>query len=453
MRPTSLALSLALSGAVALVVAPPSADGFTLLGGDLGLSLRHVRVYDDFADPTANTNTAFHRSFPGFTGPALAVWKAAAEWGSDLHGDGHGDPLQPSDLGSGGANFDFVWQGYADSIGGPDDNVVSDRGQGMGIGVLAFTELPIQDGWRIRLVDSYVWHDDPDLANMPPGSALNRDIQAIVTHELGHALGLDHTTVPGATMTGSIGLDDASLRSIEPDDIAGVQFLYGIRAPDKPRILRYELPAPGTVEIIGKNFDPVGNEVWFTRTGASSIGDPLRVTGLASTAGGTRILVGVPPGAGPGDLHVRRPGQAHSDLSNGFPFDPSLTPCLAVVEFGQGKVGPFGQPTRLTTQDQPTVSEGSMTLELSGLPANVPGLVFFGKKRTAAPFLGGTLYVGQPIVRGPSFQADFIGFGTLEFPLTSGMIDQAFFLQAWYLDPTDPFGAGVTNALRVPVCP
>jgi len=453
MRPISLFLPTLLCGATALLLAPRPAEGFVLLGGELALPLRHVRVHDNFTDPESNTNTTPHRSFPGFTGPALAVWKAAAEWGSEPHGDGLGDPLQPGDVGSGGANFDFVWQGFADSIGGADDNVVSDGGPNVGIGVLAFTELPIQDGWRIRLVGSYTWHDDPAAANMPAGSANHRDIQAIVTHELGHALGLDHTPVPGATMTGSIPLDDAPLRSIEPDDIAGLQFLYGVKAPDKARLLRYTLPGPGFVELHGENFDPVANEVWFTRSGVGSIGDPVRVTGLASTAGGTRILVAIPPEAGPGDVHVKRAGQAYSDLSNGFPFDPDLTPCLAVSAFGQGKAGPFGTPAQMTTADQPTFSAGTMTLDLGGLPPNQPGLVFYGKKRTAAPFLGATLYVQPPLRRGPSFQTDFVGFASVGFPLTAGMIDDVFYLQAWYSEPSDPFGAGVTNALRVPVCP
>ena len=90
MKLQTLALPSVAAGLAALLLAPGPADGFALLGGELRLTKRDVRVFDNFTDPTAHTNTTFHRSFPGFTGPALAVWKAAAEWGSILHGDGTG---------------------------------------------------------------------------------------------------------------------------------------------------------------------------------------------------------------------------------------------------------------------------------------------------------------------------------------------------------------------------
>ena len=105
---------LALAGATALgalALMPESARGYSFLDGTLSLDKRHVRVFNNFSDPEANDNTTPESRFPGYTGAELALWKAVVEWGSELHGDGQGDPQQPGDLGSGGANFDAAWAG------------------------------------------------------------------------------------------------------------------------------------------------------------------------------------------------------------------------------------------------------------------------------------------------------------------------------------------------------
>ena len=50
-------------------------------------------------------------------------------------------------------------------------------------------------------------------------------IEDIAAHEFGHALGLGHSTVPTATMYPSTGPCNTSLRTLDPDDIAGIQSL------------------------------------------------------------------------------------------------------------------------------------------------------------------------------------------------------------------------------------
>ncbi|HEY3234834.1 MAG TPA: matrixin family metalloprotease, partial [Polyangiaceae bacterium] len=52
------------------------------------------------------------------------------------------------------------------------------------------------------------------------------DLASIVTHEAGHFLGLEHSSVVGATMAPAYQLGDTSLRSLEPDDAAGLCGLY-----------------------------------------------------------------------------------------------------------------------------------------------------------------------------------------------------------------------------------
>lgn len=335
MKSVSFVLPAAASVLFAFLLAPGRvSQGFTTTGDALGLEQRDARVFDNFADVQANDNTTADPSLPGFTGAELAIWKAAVEWGSSLHGDGNGDPTQPGDLGSGGANFDYAFGGNANAGGSTNDNVVSAI-TSCGGGTLSFTETPASDGWRIQLCEDAVWSDGPGV----PASG-EFDIQGLLTHEFGHALGLGHTTVGGATMFASVsssGSDD--VRSLEADDIAGVQAVYGVRSATKPGITAATIdPDTDLVTISGSSFAASGNDVWFTRREPSSpAAAPLVVvTGLVSTDGGTRIALALPADAGSGDVLVRGPGTTGDVLSNAFPFDLMTTNASVTSRNGGG---------------------------------------------------------------------------------------------------------------------
>ena len=59
-------------------------------------------------------------------------------------------------------------------------------------------------------------------------------VQDVATHEFGHALGLKHTDVAVATMYPSTTVCSQNWRSLDPDDIAGVEALYGRRTARTP---------------------------------------------------------------------------------------------------------------------------------------------------------------------------------------------------------------------------
>ena len=52
------------------------------------------------------------------------------------------------------------------------------------------------------------------------------DIDGIMTHEVGHVIGLGHSTVPGATMYPSVGACDFGPCTLASDDTAGKNALY-----------------------------------------------------------------------------------------------------------------------------------------------------------------------------------------------------------------------------------
>jgi hypothetical protein len=310
--------ALCLGGAALLILPARPSEAFSKIGGSLNEGQRDVRVFDNFLDTQANGNTTPSPQFPGYVGAELAVWKGIVEWGSLLHGDGSGDPLSSNLLGDGGANFDAFWAGNASGVGTTNNNIVSSLADCGGGGTLAFTETPISDGWRIRFCDEWTWDDGPSTIGV------RWDIQSVMAHEYGHALGLGHSTVSSATMAPSGSAGQTVLRSIESDDIAGIQCIYGVAAGTKPVIVATAAnPGLGTLTIYGSNFDVTGNEVWFTNSAvtATSVDPIVRVLSVVSSGGGTVITISIPAGAGPGDVLVNKPGTGGATLSNAFPTD------------------------------------------------------------------------------------------------------------------------------------
>lgn len=63
------------------------------------------------------------------------------------------------------------------------------------------------------------------------GSANADDIQGVLTHEIGHGIGLAHSDVSAATMWPFTSYGDTSWRTLETDDIMGITALYYLPEP------------------------------------------------------------------------------------------------------------------------------------------------------------------------------------------------------------------------------
>jgi len=319
---------LALGGAALLLAPAENSFAFSKIGGSLGLGQRDFRINQTtFNDVQANNNVTPHAMFPGQLGAFMAIWKGICEWGSGPHGDGTGDPLGSNVLGSGNGNFDSIFAGLCTSTGGTNDNTINIQAT-CGGGVLAFTETPISTGWRMFFCDEWTWADGPSSI----GGA-QFDIQSVACHEYGHSLGLGHSAQvsPVPTMTAAISSGQTNIRSLDADDIAGLQCIYSLKSATKPVVCGVSISA-GVMTISGTGFSTTGNEAWFTPLAATagSLADPrIIVTGL-SAAGGN-IVVTIPATAGSGEVVVKVSGSGNDKMSNAFPTDLttsySVNPC------------------------------------------------------------------------------------------------------------------------------
>lgn len=418
----------------------------------LSVNQRDFRVFNNFQDPGANDNTVEHPNFPGQTGAVLAIWKAHAEWGSvPRAGNGLGDGIASNPvLGDGGANFDNSFQGTTSLVGGTNDKIHSTITSGIcGGGTFGWTETPISDGWRIRYCEDWLWSDGP---GKEPGPVTLMDLQGHATHQVGHSLGLGHSTAAGSPTMAVLGFGSGiGLRSIEADDIAGVQAIYGVALATKVRIdaLVGSYDVGSNLQIIGANFDATANEVWFKSSTAD--GTPAKLLNVPSTAGGTQIDVVIPAGVGPGEVLVRKPS-GNAGLSNAFPIDAAGPPGhFELTGPGLGQDQPNGNIPQLTGLGDLSPGGVGFTLDIQLVKANVAGVMFAGPGEGNVPFKGG-VFDPVPILLQFPISVDANGNATLAAAMpASTPAGLELVLQAWFANGGGPQGATGTNGLRLVV--
>lgn len=96
---------------------------------------------------------------------------------------------------------------------------------------LAMTSAWMTEDGEIVAFDIQI---DPRAEWSTDGDGDGFDLEAAVVHELGHALGIEHSAVPEATMYASHGRGETWRRELHEDDVAAVSFLYPDRSPTDP---------------------------------------------------------------------------------------------------------------------------------------------------------------------------------------------------------------------------
>ena len=288
----SFAIPLALALLICVGAAEAGLWAYTLTGASFNLATASFRINPNFTDPSAGSSSA-----------QIAVIQAAAtEW--DL---------------AGGSNFSFEYQGTTTNTKVANDGLNSVFYVPMdGNGALAvcywWSNGGNTTGFDVSFFDKdgtydFIWATSP---------AWNQfDIQSVATHELGHALGLAHSSVAGSTMFATATPGSVSLRTLHVDDIAGIQALYGQAPPPVPTIMAIT-PARGwvdggeTVTISGTDFAPGAIVVLL---------DGLAATNVTVVTSST-LTCTTPPGQGQRTVDVSVMSGSHMDtLQGGYTYD------------------------------------------------------------------------------------------------------------------------------------
>ncbi len=226
---------------------------------------------------------------------AMALWEAATnirflevdnEADADFilawHAGNHGD----------GGPFDGANGVLAHQLGGPPPNSFGNTA-----GDIHFDE---SETWTLALRNN---------------SAQPIDLISVAAHELGHALGLDHTTVSGSLMAASY---TSSHRFLGNDDRNGVRSLYGSPQEDAFITGNKDVCSSRTYSL--SHVPAAAGVTWTTSSNlsisGSSTGNSVNVTNPNPSATGTVGWVRATLTTGAGNLVLQR------DLNVGVPGRP-----------------------------------------------------------------------------------------------------------------------------------
>lgn len=99
----------------------------------------------------------------------------------------------------------------------------------------------------------YAWNSYRGALRRAAGGGTLYDIRRVAIHEFGHVLGLDHPDEAGQIVAAIMNSSVSNLDTVQPDDIAGAQALYGARGGGGP-IGAFTKPRKATVSTSRSRF-------------------------------------------------------------------------------------------------------------------------------------------------------------------------------------------------------
>ena len=108
---------------------------------------------------------------------------------------------------------------------------------------------------RMVEADVVIWDASFTLVTDSSGCSGGIFLQDVMTHEFGHALGIGHSSVASATMYPTISYCSTAMRSLDADDIAGVETLYpaGGAAVNTAPVVSISTPTSGAAFTDGSS--------------------------------------------------------------------------------------------------------------------------------------------------------------------------------------------------------
>lgn len=241
-------IGLSVYPAEAYVLGPTSPGDWGASGGPVSLTYSFMATgvaYDETAlGLGAGTFTHLNATMPG--GWQAEIVAAMNSWANvsglsfsevaDL-GEAFGAAQTSGDLRFGGQTFDGAFGVLAHGFYPPNNG-------GSAAGDMHFD---VAENWTVNSLNA----DNSTI-----------DIFQVAAHELGHALGLNHTAVPNSLMNAAY---TETFSGPQADDIAGVQFLFG-GAPGAPEPLTMTL---GIIVLA-----TLGFRISRQRTSTERLGEP-----------------------------------------------------------------------------------------------------------------------------------------------------------------------------------
>ena len=125
-----------------------------------------------------------------------------------------------------GASFQFAFAGLTSQTTNTNDGINLVMFRNASSGSALATTYSWFSGTRVIDADIVFWDAGYKFVTGTSGCSGGFYIEDVATHEFGHALGLGHSTVAGATMYPSISTCSQQSRLLDADDIAAVRALY-----------------------------------------------------------------------------------------------------------------------------------------------------------------------------------------------------------------------------------